>query len=74
MGPSAIPFDANHVTPREMTLEDIETVKKAFVDAAVRAYRVGFDAIEVHGAHGYLISSFLSPLSNQRTDQYGAPA
>lgn len=71
-GASPIPFSDNWYVPKEMTIDDINTVKKAFVDAAVRADKVGFDVIEIHAAHGYLLSSFLSPLSNQRTDQYGA--
>ncbi|KAJ1941982.1 hypothetical protein EC988_006615, partial [Linderina pennispora] len=70
-GPSAIPFDDQHWEPKEMTLEQIENVQQAFVDAAVRADKAGFDFIEIHGAHGYLISSFNSPLSNHRTDKYG---
>ncbi|KAJ2808331.1 hypothetical protein H4S07_003435 [Coemansia furcata] len=54
-----------------MTIADIEAVQQTFVDAAVRADKAGFDVIELHGAHGYLLFEFLSPLSNQRTDQYG---
>jgi 2,4-dienoyl-CoA reductase-like NADH-dependent reductase (Old Yellow Enzyme family) len=71
MGPSALPFGPGWHTPREMTPADIERVRGAFVAAAQRAVRIGFDAIELHGAHGYLIHSFMSPLSNKRTDQYG---
>ncbi|KAJ1719174.1 hypothetical protein LPJ53_006018 [Coemansia erecta] len=70
-GPSAIAFDGSHYTPREMSLEDIEHVQQAFADAAVRAAKAGFDLVELHGAHGYLLFEFLSPLSNQRTDRYG---
>ncbi|KAJ2696856.1 hypothetical protein FB645_006087 [Coemansia sp. IMI 203386] len=70
-GPSAIPFDDAHYKPSEMTLEQIDAVQNAFVDAAVRADKAGFDVIELHGAHGYLLCQFLSPLSNQRTDNYG---
>ena len=51
-GPSAIPWDENHASPREMTLEDIEELKKAFNASVKRALKAGFDAIEVHGAHG----------------------
>ena len=57
--------------PRPMTLEDIATVKKSFVASAKRAIAAGFRFIELHSAHGYLLHSFLSPLSNSRTDEYG---
>lgn len=70
IGPSAIPFEGYRV-PREMSLDDIARVKGDFVAAAVRAVAAGFDVIELHGAHGYLMHEFLSPLSNQRTDAYG---
>jgi 2,4-dienoyl-CoA reductase-like NADH-dependent reductase (Old Yellow Enzyme family) len=71
IAPSAIPFGAGWHVPREATLEDIARVRAAFVDAAKRAARIGFDAIELHYAHGYFAHSFLSPVSNKRTDQYG---
>jgi 2,4-dienoyl-CoA reductase-like NADH-dependent reductase (Old Yellow Enzyme family) len=71
IAPSAIPFGAAWPSPREMSLADIEVVRDAFAAAARRAVRIGFDAIELHGAHGYLIHSFLSPISNRRTDDYG---
>lgn len=67
---SAIPF-GNFDTPKALTLEEINAVIFAFKAAAKRAYLAGFDFIEIHAAHGYLINSFLSPLSNHRTDQYG---
>lgn len=57
--------------PKEMTLEDIETVKDEFVTAAKNAIEAGFDGIELHGANGYLLEQFLSPISNVRTDEYG---
>jgi 2,4-dienoyl-CoA reductase-like NADH-dependent reductase (Old Yellow Enzyme family)/thioredoxin reductase len=57
--------------PREMTLEDIERIVSKFGDASRRAREAGFDAVEVHGAHGYLVNQFLSPYANKRTDQYG---
>jgi NADPH2 dehydrogenase len=71
IAPSAIPFGEGWHAPREATLEDIARVREAFVNAAKRAARIGFDAIELHYAHGYLAHSFLSPVSNKRTDQYG---
>jgi 2,4-dienoyl-CoA reductase-like NADH-dependent reductase (Old Yellow Enzyme family) len=71
IAPSAIPFGPNWQVPREMTEADMARVRDAFVDAAKRALRVGFDAIELHGAHGYLLHSFVSPVSNKRTDAYG---
>jgi len=71
VGPSALAFDATYPPPRAMTADDIARVKEAFVAAAHRAVEAGFDVIEIHGAHGYLLHEFLSPLSNQRTDEYG---
>ena len=71
IAPSAIPFGDGWHTPREMTADDIARVRDAFVNAAKRAVRIGFDLIELHYAHGYLAHSFLSPVSNKRTDQYG---
>jgi 2,4-dienoyl-CoA reductase-like NADH-dependent reductase (Old Yellow Enzyme family) len=71
IGPSALPFGPGWHVPREMTAADIARVREAFVSAAQRAVRIGFDAIELHGAHGYLIHSFMSPFSNKRTDEYG---
>ena len=61
------------VSFHEMTLEDIAAVIEMFADAAGRAQRAGFDGVEIHAAHGYLLSSFLSPASNKRTDAYGGP-
>lgn len=74
IAPSAIPFGPDWPVPRAMTQDDIERVRADFVAAAVRAARIGFDAIELHLAHGYLAHSFLSPLSNRRTDRYGGSA
>jgi 2,4-dienoyl-CoA reductase-like NADH-dependent reductase (Old Yellow Enzyme family) len=71
IAPSAIPFGPKWPVPREMTAADMERVRTAFVAAAQRALRAGVDAIELHGAHGYLLHSFLSPISNKRTDGYG---
>ncbi|MCM3161626.1 NADPH dehydrogenase NamA [Metabacillus litoralis] len=69
--PSAIPFDDHSKTPTAMTKEDIASTVQAFKDGARRAKEAGFDIIEIHGAHGYLINEFLSPLSNKREDEYG---
>jgi len=71
IAPSALPFDEKSVTPNEMSEEMINEVITAFAEGAKRANEAGFDVIELHGAHGYLIHQFLSPISNQRTDQYG---
>ena len=71
VAPSAIAFAEGTEAPQAMTLERIAEVKKAYVETVRRADRLGFDLLELHGAHGYLLHQFLSPLSNQRTDQYG---
>ncbi|MEA2933894.1 MAG: hypothetical protein QOD74_540 [Variibacter sp.] len=71
VGPSPISVFADQPPPRELSRSDIETLVDAFVAAVRRADRLGFDLIELHGAHGYLIHQFLSPISNQRTDEYG---
>lgn len=68
---SALPFVPTDPAPRSASVQDIAEIKQAFIDAAMRARRLGFDAIELHAAHGYLLHQFLSPLSNQRTDDYG---
>ncbi len=68
---SPIPYKADWHTPREATRTDMDQVRDDFVSAATRADQAGFDMLELHFAHGYLISSFISPLSNQRTDEYG---
>ena len=73
IAPSAIPFGADWHTPRAMTVDDMARVRDAFVTAAQRAVRIGFDAIELHMAHGYLMHSFISPISNKRNDDYGGP-
>lgn len=69
--PSAIPYDAGWPVPKAMTKDDIKRVCQEFAEAAKRVDRIGFDVIELHGAHGYLGHQFLSPISNQRTDEYG---
>jgi anthraniloyl-CoA monooxygenase len=68
---SAIPWSGQNATPREITRAEMDEVRDQFVRAAQMADRAGFDMIELHAAHGYLISSFLSPVSNQRSDDYG---
>ncbi|MCZ4267361.1 bifunctional salicylyl-CoA 5-hydroxylase/oxidoreductase [Rhodobacteraceae bacterium R_SAG6] len=68
---SAIPWSDQNATPREITRAEMDEVRDQFVNAAKMADRAGFDMIELHAAHGYLISSFLSPVSNQRGDEYG---
>src|SRR5699024_5033956 len=69
--PSPLAFDESDKTPVEMTTGDIENTVEAFKNGARRARQANFDIIELHGAHGYLISQFLSPLTNKRTDAYG---
>lgn len=71
MAPSSIPFSSTDPLPRTMTEADIETVINAFEKAAQYALKANFNLIEIHSAHGYLLHEFLSPLANQRTDQYG---
>lgn len=72
--PSAIPYKENTKIPKEMTKEEIQNTVEAFRLGALRAKKAGFDVIELHAAHGYLINEFLSPLTNQRTDEYGGQA
>jgi 2,4-dienoyl-CoA reductase-like NADH-dependent reductase (Old Yellow Enzyme family) len=71
VAPSPLPFAAGHTTPRELTETDLDALVEQFVLAARRALRAGFQLVEVHMAHGYLLHEFLSPLSNQRNDSYG---
>jgi anthraniloyl-CoA monooxygenase len=71
IAPSPIPYSANNQVPREMTRADMDQVVAEFVWSAMGALEAGFDLLEVHCAHGYLLSSFLSPLTNQRFDEYG---
>ena len=70
-GPSDIPFGDGYPKPIQMTKDDIQQVEDAFIAAIERSKQAGFDFIELHGAHGYLVSSFLSPISNNRTDEFG---
>jgi len=69
--PSPIAFSPDYLKPREMSTQDIAKVTEAFVKATARALQAGFEVVEIHSAHGYLLHEFLSPLSNQRTDNYG---
>jgi 2,4-dienoyl-CoA reductase-like NADH-dependent reductase (Old Yellow Enzyme family) len=71
VAPSPIPFGEGWHVPHELTTAEIKKLVENFVAAALRAKRVGFDAAELHAAHGYLLHQFLSPLSNQRKDEYG---
>jgi 2,4-dienoyl-CoA reductase-like NADH-dependent reductase (Old Yellow Enzyme family)/thioredoxin reductase len=71
IAPSAITCKATGVLSREATIDDIEEVQEAFAQACKRAQMAGFDGVELHGAHGYLMHSFLSPYTNHRTDKYG---
>ena len=71
MAPSPYKDPPSFENPKEMTKQDIQEVIQAYADAAARAKQCGFDAVEVHGAHGYLINQFNSPYSNKRADEYG---
>jgi anthraniloyl-CoA monooxygenase len=72
--PSPIPYAPANQTPRELTIAELAEIREQFVAAARAAARAGFDLLELHCAHGYLLSSFLSPLTNRRTDRYGGSA
>lgn len=72
IAPSPLAFDDESRTPRAMTQEDIEQVISRFLTAASHSIEAGFDVLEIHMAHGYLLHEFLSPLSNRRTDEYGS--
>jgi anthraniloyl-CoA monooxygenase len=71
LGPSALPYGPGWPAPKAMDRADLERVRIAFVEAARRAARAGFDVLELHAAHGYLLSSFLTPVANRRDDEYG---
>src|SRR5574341_197883 len=71
LAPSPVPADGSSVVPRELTPAEIEALAASYARAAERARHAGYDAVEIHGAHGYLIHEFLSPASNRRSDAYG---
>ncbi|GFE56329.1 NADH:flavin oxidoreductase/NADH oxidase [Geobacter sp. AOG1] len=71
VAPSSIPFDVGHHAPRELSVEEMEGVRRDFANGARRSLAAGFQVVEVHMAHGYLLNEFLSPLANRRTDGYG---
>ncbi len=71
VAPSAIPDPVVNAMPRELSVEEIQQLVEQFGDTALRAKKAGFDAVEIHGAHGYLVNQFMSPFSNKRIDQYG---
>ena len=71
LAPSPVPWSPAHQVPRGMDRADMDRVRDQFVEAVRMAERAGFDMVELHAAHGYLLSSFISPLSNRRTDEYG---
>ena len=71
VAPSAIAYSDQYLTPKALTVEEIQALVQSFKQAAIRADKSGYDLIELHGAHGYLINQFISPLTNHREDAYG---
>jgi len=73
VGPSPVPFDDGEEPPHQLEISELSDIVDSWAAAARRAVRAGFDCVEIHGAHGYLMNQFLSPLSNKRADRYGGP-
>ncbi|MFX1388112.1 MAG: NADH:flavin oxidoreductase [Promethearchaeota archaeon] len=71
VAPSPVPSKTTGLTPRELTTEEIKELIQNFIDAGRRAYECGYDLIQLHAAHGYFLSNFISPYTNKRTDEYG---
>ncbi len=71
VAPSPVPASEQAETPRELSVPEIKVIVERFIEGARRAVTAGFDAVEIHGAHGFLLNQFLSPLANRRTDEYG---
>ena len=71
MAPSAVPFDTSYARPHELDVAGLQVITRAFASATERSLEAGFDLVELHAAHGYLLHEFLSPLSNRRSDSYG---
>jgi len=71
VAPAAVPHPLSKTMPRELTKQEISGIIQAFQDAAIRVKTAGFDGVEIHSAHGYLLNQFFSPLTNKRTDEYG---
>ena len=71
IAPSAVPLTNTDIVPREMTVREIEETVESFAQSCRRVMEAGFDAVQLHGGHGYLISNFISPYANVRTDEYG---
>lgn len=71
LGPSAVEHFKSHVTPTEATIAQIKEIQKNFADTAARAKNVGYDGVEIHGAHAFFLGQFINPYYNKRTDEYG---
>ncbi len=71
LAPSPLAFSANHPQPRQLTVQDLDLIHDQFAAAAQRSLKAGFQVVELHAAHGYLLHQFLSPLTNRRTDEFG---